>query len=584
MKNIFRPSLKKKLAFLLTVGYFVPVLMIIAMLSSFITQQYDHQVLDKVQLSLSETTELVLYYLTSMTEDSRRLIVEGDLERAHTRYLDEMDDLSQEKALLFLQDYPDSALATTAQSSLERTFSNNSLFHSAALYYTALDLPSHFVTNTSRDMEKATFGTYEALYPHFLEITQDLGTSIAFSVYNNRLYLLRYLSNVQLEKYALLILEVNTDRMIGAFQGITGVCQVELLFDEEKVESPLFMEATKTISLSQEQRAEGHNVTVTLLVDIDQGQDVLESFQNEITQVLLLIIPALGYMLFSFYRHVTRPIKKLMEAQFHIEMGELGYLVEKLPDSIELRALTTGFNTMSRSMKDQFIRSHQEQQALHEARVKTLQSQINPHFLNNTLEIINWETRIAGNENASAMIDALSTMLRATMNREGKAQIALSQELTYVDAYLFIQSCRMGARLTVEKKVEEESLELLVPRLIFQPVVENACEHGIQGQKEGRIVISSFLSKENLILEVKNSGHMSPETLENLSQLLAWDEKNHSYRIEAENLGLRNVNQRVKMMYGEVYGLDIFNDNQGMTVMRLALPRESVHNTEPLLP
>lgn len=558
MKKLFRPSLKKKLVFLLSVGYAVPVLLIIGMLRDFITEQYDHQFLDKAQLSLVETTELATYYLSSMSEDSRRPTVEGDIQRAYTRYL---EGSGAEDLYLVVE------------SSLNRIYRDNSLFYTVALFHAQEELSTQYITNQGAEQQKAVTRVYEELYPLFMAEAETLGTSIGFFSFGNRLFMLRNLMDSSFDAFGLLVLEVNTGRMVGAFAGITGVRKVDLQFDDAFVDTDWLLEGGEIIPLVHKQSAEGHDVAVTLWVDIDQGQDALENFQEEMTQVLLLVFPAIGYMLYSFYLHVTRPLNLLMNAHRRVETGELGYQVDKIPDSEEIRALTQGFNKMSRSMKEQFVQSYQEQLALQDARVKTLQSQINPHFLNNTLEIINWETRIAGNNTASAMIESLSVMLRATMNREGKGKIPFEEELSYVDAYLYIQSCRMGARLTVETHIDPDSLHLLVPRLIFQPLVENACEHGIGGQKQGLIVISSFLSQENLIIEVKNSGKMPPDTEQRMADLLEWDESSMGYVSDANNLGIRNVNQRLKMMFGQVYGLDIFNNDEDMTVVRLALPK-----------
>ncbi len=559
MKGLFQPSLRKKLVYLLLVAYVLPVVIMISMLSIFITEQYDHQVIDKVELSLKETTELTTYYLSSMMEDSRRPSNEGEIERAYRRYLE-----GAEAEDLFL----------LVESSLNRSYRENSLFHSAAFFYDAQELSPYFLVNSGAEMQKAIPRIYQELYPDFQEISADLGTQIGFYAHQNRLYMVRNLLDSQFDLCGILVLEVNVGRILDVFQGITGLCQVDILFDEALVESAPLRQGEEILVLTQEQRIENHSIAVSLWVDIDQGHEVLETLQNEITQVLLLLVPAIGFMLFAFYRHVTRPLQTLMEAQLRIQKGDLGYQVGKIPHTLELRAVTQGFNTMSQSMKDQFEQSYKEQLALQDAKMRTLQSQINPHFLNNTLEIINWETRIGGNTNATAMLESLSVMLRATMDRQGKGKISLEEELTYVDAYLYIQSCRMGNRLQIERNISEESLAYYVPRLAFQPLVENACEHGVGSQKQGRIVLSSYLSKETLILEVKNTGTMSENTQKNIASLLEWDEKEQNYVSDAPNVGIRNVNQRVKMMYGMAYGMDMFNDNQGMTVLRLALPKD----------
>ena len=114
------------------------------------------------------------------------------------------------------------------------------------------------------------------------------------------------------------------------------------------------------------------------------------------------------------------------------------------------------FNTMSLKLKDQFEKIYVEEIALRDANIHALQSQINPHFLNNTLEIINWEARMDGNEQVSKMIEALSTMLGATLNREKRDQISLKEELEYVDAYLYIIECRFRDRFECTRTIEYE--------------------------------------------------------------------------------------------------------------------------------
>ncbi len=559
MKELFLPSLKKKLVLLISVGYVVPVFLLVTMLRTFITDQYDQQFLDKAQLSLVETTELASNYLSSMIEAIRRPSYEGEFEQTYRRFLETNDR---------------DVLYTWTESNLVRSYRYNSLILSVALFYQDPELEAVFLINEGAKLQKAVPLIYQELYPRVQLIAQDIGNAIYFYENNNRLYMIRNLVDSSYQSYGILMLEVNVGRMYGAFQGITGVTQVNISFNDAtiatKVTEPT---AGQVLDLRHSLIVEGHEMAVTLLVDIDQGQEVLEDFQNEITQILILLVPAIGYMLYSFYRHITRPLQQLMEAQSKVKQGELGYQVEQIPDSMEIRAITQGFNAMSLSMKQQFQQSYQEQVALQDAQMKTLQSQINPHFLNNTLEIINWETRIAGNDTASAMIESLSVMLRATMDREGKGKITLRQELTYVDAYLYIQSCRMGARLRIERDIPEETLDMLVPRLVFQPVVENACEHGIKGQKKGVIVVSSALDSHSLRLEVKNSGTLSQENHQRIQTLLDWDEQAGCYVTDAENLGVRNVNQRVKMMYGVAYGLRLENQ-QDMTVASLSLPRE----------
>ena len=202
------------------------------------------------------------------------------------------------------------------------------------------------------------------------------------------------------------------------------------------------------------------------------------------------------------YRNIYRPVDKLVEGMERLEQGNLGYHVEEQPANQEFKYLTTRFNDLSDQLKEQFERNNMEQIALHEARIKALQSQINPHFLNNTLELINWEARMADDKKVCQMIDALSVMLNAAMARGGKATVNMREEMSYIDAYLYIISQRFGQRLKVVREIQEEVWEAEVPRLILQPIVENAIEHGISLVSQGVMHIKLYLEGDRLIMDV----------------------------------------------------------------------------------
>lgn len=186
---------------------------------------------------------------------------------------------------------------------------------------------------------------------------------------------------------------------------------------------------------------------------------------------------------------MTGPIGSLIRAYHMLEEGNFGYQIERDANSQEFEYLEEAFNQMSARLQYQIDKIYTEELALKDARIMALQAQINPHFLNNALEIINWEARINENYKVSRMIENLSVMLEATMDRRHRRFVTLAEEMSYVEAYLFIISQRLGERLKVEKDVDESLFQMKVPRLIIQPIIENAVEHGINGQAEGRIAV-----------------------------------------------------------------------------------------------
>ena len=283
--------------------------------------------------------------------------------------------------------------------------------------------------------------------------------------------------------------------------------------------------------------------------------------------VLLTILLLLPLIIMLFRRYVTKPVDTLVNATERIGEGERGFTIEESPNSKEFASLYAHLNEMSRELKEQFERLYLEQQALQQAKVRALQMQINPHFLNNTLEIINWEARIAGNDQVCDMIEALSVMLDAALDRSGRGTSPLREEIRYADAYLYIIHERLGDGLLVEKLVEKEVLDILVPRLILQPIVENAVEHDLTPAKGGHLVIRARADAADLELEVEHDGHLTETDQQNIQELLESAESR-----QGGHVGLKNVHQRLRLLYGEKGRLSIENTDEGTILVRVQLP------------
>ncbi len=281
-----------------------------------------------------------------------------------------------------------------------------------------------------------------------------------------------------------------------------------------------------------------------------------------------MVLPLLLVIIALFHRHVTDPTETLSQANVQIQSGRRGYQIEKSAPNAEFERLYDNFNTTSVQLKQQFEQAYLEQQAAQRAQIKALQSQINPHFLNNTLEIINWEARLADDTRVCAMIEALSTMLTAVLDRDGRTQIPLSEELGYLDAYLYIIRERLGGNLQVTRDIPEEMAALLIPRLILQPIVENAVEHDITANRGGRLALRARQEGAEIILEVEHDGTMTQADRENIRRLAS---EGH----EKGRVGLRNVFRRLKLLYGEAGSLTIEEVSPGVILARLRFPRDA---------
>ena len=193
---------------------------------------------------------------------------------------------------------------------------------------------------------------------------------------------------------------------------------------------------------------------------------------------------------------------------------------------------------------------YKEQLTRKESELKALQSQINPHFLFNTLESINWMAQLNNVPEIRDMVTSLAALMEASIGK-GSPKVPLKKELKYVDNYLLIMKNRYGDRLNYESDVDESTLRIEVPKLILQPLVENAIYHGIdRTRKQGLIKLTIKRQEDKIYIEIMDNGKgMMPEEVQSLNE--AFKEDNHEYLlgINKKSIGLVNVNCRIKLYY-----------------------------------
>ena len=390
--------------------------------------------------------------------------------------------------------------------------------------------------------------------------SEALGTGIGFFAADGSLYMMRNLLDANYRTYGVLVMELNTDTLFDSMRSVIWMTDATVwLGDAEYTVAGSVRGAGE---LRGNIRAGGQGGAPA------QGSYAVWGSEN--------VVPgcALEYIVYSdTAAKVNRPIVTLSGASAHIEQGEFGIQVDAgRLGSKEFAYLGNSFNAMSDKLKNQFERIYKEELALRDAKIMALQSQINPHFLNNTLEIINWEARLADDVKVCQMLEALSTMLNAAMDRKHRPLIHLSEEMMYVDAYLFIIRERLGKRLTVEKEISPETLDCYVPRLVLQPLLENAVEHGINPVQKGTIIIRAYREQDRLLLEIENDGVTTYDDLMKIQTLLS-DEPLPEGTGSA-SLGIRNVHERVKIIYGQESGLSITITEKGNTLSRMNIKFE----------
>ncbi|MBR4457813.1 MAG: sensor histidine kinase [Clostridia bacterium] len=267
-------------------------------------------------------------------------------------------------------------------------------------------------------------------------------------------------------------------------------------------------------------------------------------------------------------RRITAPISALSEKAERF--GADNFNSEPVrTDYAELKTLDRNFDRMADRITSLMEKQRQDQQSLHRAELELLQAQINPHFLYNTLDSIAILAESDRGEDVIDMVTSLSTFFRNSLNR-GEDIISLRSELNQSRAYLEIQQIRYSDILTWSIDVAEEILDCPVPKLILQPLIENALYHGIKNRRGlGSIAITGGAEGESIVLRVRDNGAgMSPEQLAQLQSGVY--EEHHS------GLGLKNVHQRIRLYCGEPYGLSFESERGVGTTVTVRLPRGGV--------
>lgn len=283
--------------------------------------------------------------------------------------------------------------------------------------------------------------------------------------------------------------------------------------------------------------------------------------------LITLILSVLAVINSYISSRITNPIKELEKSVGMLEEGNLETPV-LIGGSYEIQHLGNSIKNMAKQIRvlmDDIVLEHE---AKRKQEFDTLQSQINPHFLYNTLDIIVWMIENEQKNEAVKAVTALARFFRISLSK-GKSTITVQDELEHVRNYLMIQHMRFKNKFSYEIHVEEECLELTSLKLMLQPLVENAIYHGMEFMDgEGEIILDVFCRGEELYFTVKDNGlGMTEEQVESLFTGQA-----HSTSKKGSGIGVKNVNERIKLYFGEAYGLIINSEPDEGTTITIHLP------------
>lgn len=549
-------SLRTGLMTTIVICWLVPIIIVVTLAGLLLGNSYRRSAQQEIDAGAENALRQVQMHLERAIRDSKSVSYDGVVRSAYRGYQESGDSAGLYRSV---NDY------------LNQSFSREEQYKAVFISFWDDTIHADAYLQSSGTTSYGLLRQCRAHTPGILDVMAQADTDIRFLLLDGQLYMARNLLDSDFRPYASVVMLLDPGVIFLPLDTMNRLSNMQLCVDgtafslDDQGNLAAASEAVDP-DMRYELEVEGHQLSFTASLTAYDfwAQDPL--LFRAVAAVALMVLPLLIVMIGLFYHHITRPMETLAYANLLVQSGERGYEITQKPPNTEFGKLYSHFNAMSTELKNQFERSYLEQQATQRAQIKALQSQINPHFLNNTLEIINWEARLAENDRVSAMIEALSTMLDAALDRDGRTQIPLREELGYVDAYLYIIRERLGEGFRVHKKIDETTLEQLIPRLILQPIVENAVEHDITARHGGNLWVRAYRAEDRMVLEVEHDGTMTDADRENIRSLL------YETASRGSRVGLRNVHQRLKLLYGGEGVLTIDEIRPGSILARVSFP------------
>lgn len=587
--NKKKKSLKKSLLSLIIIIWLIP----IGLIYTFVSISYRNNFIKKTRNIMEESLENFTYFIAQRIDElidiSKRTSYDQVIEKAWRQYKNE--EISK------------SELYKAINNNLKSRFYNDNRFVMSVFY---LSEEPEDIYYTSRKESNYINIYKDKVANEARAITNQESSDAHVRIIDGKIYIIRNLyTTTNYTKFGTLILELNKDKLtdgisfnedyeLGFFINDTNsiISYDEDLFDSSRTG---IVQELKSLYSQKENRTIMHKDKAPYTGVIFQQKyndyhfgGILVANESVIFSelydlyfimiiILLIIIPVFIYMIYFIRHHISKPMDSMMSVVKVLEGGAIGYVYdeENMPN-MEFNVLLESFNHMSSEIKYLFDYAYNENIARKDAKIQALQSQINPHFLNNTLEMMNWQARMNEDITLSRMIEALGTLLDYSMDRSNRKLISLAEELRSVDAYLYIVSMRFGKRLKIEKDIDEKLLQVKVPQLILQPLIENAVVHGVEKVKKGIIKIKVYKDeiRDLIVLKIINTGSNTTEDdIKKIEELLKprsiHDPQRH---IKYESLGIQNVNERIKLIYGNKYGLTVEQIDKDEIASTITIP------------
>lgn len=407
---------------------------------------------------------------------------------------------------------------------------------------------------------------------------------------------IRKIENLRLDNLGTLIVKIDFDKLIGEVSKVSKEYEDsywilyegdEMLYTSQNLDTETAAEINRTIQsygivcvggmeyFAIRGTMEENDWGFFHLVAYDE---VARSQRRTLQLYLLLLLTGsvCSFVLMHIIvRKVTRHVDHLVS-----RMKQFGENSEELPGTDfdysqrtdEIGMLHRQFESMAEQIKTLVVENYRQQLLMKDAQLKSLEAQMNPHFLYNTLDTVNWRAKAIGEQEISRIAESLGHFLRMTLSRKSD-NFTLREELEIIRCYMTIQQLRFDNRLNFSANVPEEYRDAMVPKLSIQPLLENAVHYALEQVADTCEISLSCVRMENLMqIYVKNTGSEFQEDL--LGKL-----KNEEIKGKGLGIALLNIQERIQLLFGEQYGLRFYNE-QDYAVVRMEIPYIPVREGE----
>ena len=310
--------------------------------------------------------------------------------------------------------------------------------------------------------------------------------------------------------------------------------------------------------------------TLIRICDISSETGRIRHMRNVFVFIMVLCIPFLAMMINVIVKAVLRQFYKILQAIQKVQTGNLDVVIENCGTD-EMGELGKQFNKMLSEIKQLMEDDLNRELLVKNSEIKALQNQINAHFIYNVLESIKMMAEIEEKYEISDAITSLGKLLRYSM-RWNSPNVKLEDEIEYIKNYLKLINLRFDYEIYLSLNISEDIYSQQIPKMSLQPIVENAIYHGIEQMAEDtNIYIKGIVEDNCCMIEVSDAGNgMSEEELENLYKKISGETETESS--SGNGIGLKNVQDRIKMNFGEEYGMEIASQKDCYTKVTIRIP------------